>query len=484
MMHRADSRNSNGGRSGIGNVLRRSFVVLSTGLLALANPGCADNSGESAGPSEGMTASGGNKGSGGASVTSGTGGASSGGRPAPAGTGGVPSAGAGNGGTGISGSGGAARDDASGGAPAAQGAGGAGGGLTSAGGSSAGAGGSSPMGGAGSPSTPTPVTACATNELSMCKTNATPISESFSIPYSVECHFGGNPGNYEVTVELGGPASADTLVEAERRRPMLPEVMTAGKTDRYSFVVNVRSPEGEPIQGVPAGIAGLDVYFGGTTPRLASICHQPMAAPVVLYVAGDSTVCDQYTDGYASWGQHLPQFFASPISVANYADSGESSVSFSRSANLWGAIKSRLKPGDWVLLEMGHNDKTTSKANFESNMTGMANDAKAAGATPIFVTPISRANGGCAGQLTTAAMDIPQTLKDLGKTLNMPVIDLTTATCTWFGTVGGPAAAMAGYYARGSDPTHTGPKGAQIFAGFVRDAIKAQIPELAKFLRQ
>ena len=318
----------------------------------------------------------------------------------------------------------------------------------------------------------------------MCKTNATPISESFSIPYSVECHFGGSPGNYQVTVELGGAASGDTLVEAERRRPMLPEVMTtAGKTDRYSFMVNVRSPEGEPIQGVPAGMAGLDVYFGGTMPRLASICHQPAAAPVVLYVAGDSTVCDQYTDGYASWGQHLPQFFESPISVANYADSGESSASFSRSASLWGAIKSRLKPGDWVLLEMGHNDKTTSKANFESNMTGMANDAKAAGATPIFVTPISRANGGCAGQLTTAAMDIPQTLKDLGKTLNMPVIDLTTATCTWFGTVGGPAAAMAGYYARGSDPTHTGPKGAQIFAGFVRDAIKAQVPELAKFLR-
>jgi hypothetical protein len=49
---------------------------------------------------------------------------------------------------------------------------------------------------------------------------------------------------------------------------------------------------------------------------------------------------------------------------------------------------------------------------------------------------------------------------------------------------GRTSAAMAGYYARGSDPTHTGPKGAQIFAGFVRDAIKAQIPELAKYLRQ
>jgi lysophospholipase L1-like esterase len=329
------------------------------------------------------------------------------------------------------------------------------------------------------------VTACATNELSTCKTNATPTSESFSIPYSIECHFGGNPGNYEVTVELGGTEASDTLVEAERRRPMLPEIKTAaGQTQRYSFGVNVRQPEGEPIQGVPAGISGLDVYFGGPSPKLTSICHQVMDKPVVVYIAGDSTVCDQYTNGYAAWGQHLPQFFVSPVSVANYADSGESSVSFSRSANLWGAIKAKIKTGDWVLLEMGHNDKTTSQATFQTNMSGMANDAKAAGANPVFVTPISRANGGCSGQLVTAQMDIPQTLKDLGKSMNIPVIDLTTATCNWFTTVGGAGAAKSGYYANGTDGTHTGPKGAQIFAGFVRDAIKADIPELAKYLRE
>jgi lysophospholipase L1-like esterase len=208
-----------------------------------------------------------------------------------------------------------------------------------------------------------------------------------------------------------------------------------------------------------------------------------MPNPVVVYVAGDSTVCDQYTNGYASWGQHLPQFFVSPISVANYADSGESSVSFIRSANLWGAINSNMKAGDWVLLEMGHNDKKTTKTVYEGNMSSMANAAIAKGANPVFVTPISRATGGCAGQLVTAQMDIPQTLRDLGKSMNIPVIDLTTATCNWFTTVGGPGAAKAGYYANGTDGTHTGPKGAQIFAGFVRDSIKANIPELAKYLR-
>ena len=288
-----------------------------------------------------------------------------------------------------------------------------------------------------------------------------------------------------MTVELGGTDASDTLVEAERRRPMLPEIKTAaGQIQRYSYVVNVRQPEGAPVQNVPAGISGLDVYFGGPSPKLTSICHQVMDKPVVVYVAGDSTVCDQYTNGYASWGQHLPQFFVSPVSVANYADSGESSGSFSGNSKLWGAIKANMKAGDWVLLEMGHNDKTTTQATFEANMGGMATQAKAAGVNPVFVTPISRANGGCSGQLVTAQMDIPQTLKDLGKSMNIPVIDLTTATCNWFTTVGGPGAAKSGYYANGSDATHTGPKGAQIFAGFVRDAIKSDIPELAKYLRE
>jgi lysophospholipase L1-like esterase len=423
-------------------------------------------------------------------ATAGSGGASGGSTPIVSGSGGASTGGAATGGAAQGGTGvGASDTGGSGGPVVTQGSGGGGsgagggrGGMSTGGTSSPGAGGGSAVN--SPPPPPTPITACVTNELAMCKMNATPTVESFSIPYSLECHFGGNPGNYEVTVELGGSGATDTLVEAERRRPMLPEIMTTGAdTQRFSFVVNVRTPEGEPIQAVPAGIPGLDVYFGGAMPRVTSICHQPAAAPVVLYVAGDSTVCDQYTDGYASWGQHLPQFFVSPVAVANYADSGESSVSFIRSNSLWGAIKSRLKPGDWVLLEMGHNDKTTAKATYESNMSSMASDAKAAGATPIFVTPISRANGGCSGQLVTAAMDIPQTLRDLGKSMNIPVIDLTTATCNWFATVGGPAAAMAGYYARGSDPTHTGPKGAQIFAGFVRDAIKAQVPELAKYLR-
>ena len=83
---------------------------------------------------------------------------------------------------------------------------------------------------------------------------------------------------------------------------MLPEIVTAaGQTQRYSFGVNVRQPEGEPLQsGVPAGTPGLDVYFGGPSPKLTSICHKVMPSPVVVYITGDSTVSDSYTRPFAA----------------------------------------------------------------------------------------------------------------------------------------------------------------------------------------
>jgi len=311
-----------------------------------------------------------------------------------------------------------------------------------------------------------------------------------SIPYGIECHFGGNPGNYLVTVELGAATAGDTIIEAEMRRRMLAETTTAaGQTQVFSFVTNVRQPEGQPTEpNTPAGTPGLDVYFGGSAPKVTSICHQLMAQPVVVYVAGDSTVCDQTSAGYDGWGQYLPQHFVSPATIANYADSGESSGSFLGSAGLWGAIKSHWVAGDWVLIEFAHNDKTTTEATFRANMTAYVTQARAAGVNPVYLTPISRATGSTCDITTqhvnSVGVNLPAVIKDLGSTLNVPVIDLTTTTCNWLNSVG-VSKAVTGYFANGTDTTHLGAAGADVVSGFVRDGIKANpgVPALAKYLR-
>jgi lysophospholipase L1-like esterase len=302
----------------------------------------------------------------------------------------------------------------------------------------------------------------------------------------IACHFGVNPGNYEVTVVLGGGTTAgSTYVEAETSRRMRGTIATgAGQTQRFTFVVNVRQPEGQPIQAVSAGTPGLDVYFAGTAPQLQGIGYCVATNPVVVYIAGDSTVCDQTDTNYAGWGQFLPQHLNTPVSVANYADSGESSSSFVGSGSLWGAIKSRLKANDWVMIQLGHNDKTTPSATLRQNFTTMVNDTKAKGAFPVLITPISRIGYTLAEQhvwvVGTETVNIPQIIRDLGTQLGVPVIDLTVTTYNWEVSLG---SGWTNYFALGSDHTHTNQQGADVISGFVRDALRTQNIALSGYLR-
>jgi lysophospholipase L1-like esterase len=307
----------------------------------------------------------------------------------------------------------------------------------------------------------------------------------------VSCHFGGSPGNYDVTFVLGGAASGKTEVQTETLREVLAEVDTsAGQTSRYSFTINVREPEGQPIQDVSAGTPGFDMYFLGSEPLLDAIGYATASNPKVLYIAGDSTVCDQTDPDYAGWGQLLPPYFNLGLSVANYADSGESSASFLGSSKLWGAIKGAMKAGDYVLIQFGHNDKTISAADFKTNITAYVTQTKAKNAFPILVTPIARAT--FSGNTVTAQhqhtdsagnlVDLPAIIRQVGVDQNVPVIDLTAVTTDWLTQVG-PKGWQA-YHALGTDATHTNRAGAAVNAGFVRDAIVSlNITPLKDFLR-
>jgi lysophospholipase L1-like esterase len=311
------------------------------------------------------------------------------------------------------------------------------------------------------------VTACAESQLSQC--TGTPLA----------CHFGGEPGNYEVTVQL---AAGQNEVEAEYYRRMLTAKLSGDAW--FSFVTNVRIYEGEPLRpdqdsATSKGISGLDVYFRGAMPSAKSICYRRIDKPLMLWIEGDSTVTDQEDPAYSGWGQHLPQHFLSPISVANYADSGESSGSVLSSAKLWGTIKAGMKAGDWVMLQVGHNDKQTTAAAFKSNLQKMLSDTRAAKAHMILVTPISRVGYTLAQQhVNSVGANLPQIIRDLGKAEDVPVIDLTVTTFEWLQTI-----KWQDYFANGTDHTHTNHQGADIVSGFVRDAVRKQTPELAAYLR-
>ncbi len=297
-------------------------------------------------------------------------------------------------------------------------------------------------------------------------------------------------GNYVVTVELGGVAAAQTQVWTESSRGLLGPVTTAaGQQVTYAFAVDVRSMEGQPNHaGGPGGYPGLDLFFTGPTaapPAITGIGYAVATAatePIVVYLASDSTACDQTGGAFGGWGQMLPEFFNAPIEIANYANSGASSASFIGASDLWGGITSRWKAGDYVIIQFGHNDKTATDAEVEANLEKYVVQAKAAKVTPILVSPPARV------QFGSGTVDGSQTslhaASAMGAAMSEGVayIDLTALSTAGYNTLGSQAAALK-YHANDSDATHTNLVGAEKLASLVANAIKSQNLSLAKYLR-
>ncbi|PSL57073.1 lysophospholipase L1-like esterase [Saccharothrix carnea] len=249
----------------------------------------------------------------------------------------------------------------------------------------------------------------------------------------IKCHFTVSPGNYTVTAWIGDRAAAgNTSMSVEARRRILPAVDTAaGTVTKQVFTINVRQPEGQPTGQGGTGTPGLTITFAGTAPRLSGLTVQPATAPLAVYLAGDSTTCDQFTAPYTGWGQLLPTHVSAGAVIANYGDSGESSGSFLNNSALFPTVKPLIKLNDLVLIQFGHNDKSTSASAFRSNLTSMVNQVREKGGVPVLVTPpVRRQFSG--NQLNSTALhvngvgvNLPAEMRNLGSALNVPVIDLT-----------------------------------------------------------
>lgn len=79
----------------------------------------------------------------------------------------------------------------------------------------------------------------------------------------------------------------------------------------------------------------------------------------VLFLVGNSTMRNGTKgdggNGQWGWGFYAQEFFDSErISVENHALGGLSSRTFYE--NLWGKVKEGIRPGDWVIVQLGHND--------------------------------------------------------------------------------------------------------------------------------
>ena len=138
-----------------------------------------------------------------------------------------------------------------------------------------------------------------------------------------------------------------------------------------------------------------------------------------LFLVGDSTVHNA-APGLVGWGDVISNYFDSgKIILENYAKPGRSTRTFI-SQGWWKAILAVARPGDFVIIQMGHNDSSpvnddsrargtlpgigSESTNILNNYTHQRetvhtygwylrkyiSEARAKGMTPILCTSVSR----------------------------------------------------------------------------------------------
>jgi len=217
----------------------------------------------------------------------------------------------------------------------------------------------------------------------------------------------------------------------------------------------------------------------------------------VLYIVGDSTVHIS-TPGLVGWGDVISNYFDSAkISVVNCARPGRSSRTFI-SQGWWQQILATARPGDFVIIQMGHNDSdqinNTNRSrgtipgigDTETNivngvthepeiihtygwyLTEYITDARAKGMTPILCTPVSR--------LPQPGKELDTTryaawMRAVAATEYVPLIDLNRRVLDrWQGKT--PDELKIEYFST-KDNTHFKPAGAELNAECVVAGIRA-----------
>ncbi|MDS0526295.1 SGNH/GDSL hydrolase family protein [Clostridium sp. SHJSY1] len=182
--------------------------------------------------------------------------------------------------------------------------------------------------------------------------------------------------------------------------------------------------------------------------------EEDMNKEITIWIVGDSTVScfeDNYYYVRYGWGTQIENYLDKTVSVKNIALSGRSSKSFIVEAE-YNLLLNGMKKGDYLLVGFGHNDEKLEIERYTNpNGTYLEEDtfanslyknyikpAEFVGCKVILCTPIVRRTK--TGEWENLNLHITKTseefeggdysevIRKLGKTFNVPVIDMTLLT--------------------------------------------------------
>jgi lysophospholipase L1-like esterase len=277
---------------------------------------------------------------------------------------------------------------------------------------------------------------------------------------------------------------------------MLEKIETAaGRFRTETFVVNVRNPQfpggavklkdREKTMEWWAWDDKLTLEFNGRRPVVNAVEIEKIDDAPTVFLLGDSTVCDQPREPYASWGQMLTRFFGPRVAVANHAESGESLRS-SLGAKRLDKVLSLIRPGDYLIVQYGHNDEKEKGdgvgafTTYQASLKFFVEAARKKGGIPILVTPMHRRTFGDDGKIVNSHGDYPEAVRRAAREEKTPLIDLHEMSRAFYEALGREKSAVA---FKEGDGTHHNNYGSYQLAKSVVEAIRSQKLPLARYLR-
>lgn len=236
---------------------------------------------------------------------------------------------------------------------------------------------------------------------------------------------------------------------------------------------------------------------------------------ITIFMIGDSTMADKDTGNEnleRGWGQLLPLFLKGEIAVDNHAMNGRSSKSFIDEGR-WDKVLEKMKKGDYVFIQFGHNDEKKAKelhtvpgSTFDDNLRRFVNETRAKGGIPVLFNSIVRRNFPPEG--VTEHKGSYETEGDVlvdthgkylvspcnvAEELNVPFVDMNKLTHDLVVLLGSEKSKNLfmwippGVYTfcpKGKiDNTHLNIYGAKVIAGITANEVTKAVPDLKKFVQ-
>ena len=121
-----------------------------------------------------------------------------------------------------------------------------------------------------------------------------------------------------------------------------------------------------------------------------------------IFIIGDSTAAKKDLSKGSperGWGMALQCYFDPQyIRVDNHAVNGRSSLSFINEGR-WDKVLSLIKPGDYVIIQFGHNDEKAPKdrhtdpgSTFDYNLAKYVRETRERGGIPVLMNCVVRRN--------------------------------------------------------------------------------------------